>query len=355
MPVEPDGTQWRFRAGYAKLSAMRKYLLLFAPLLWASLLPLRAEVKLTRVGDQQIDIAIDGKPFSTLFFGPDTMKPYMHPLRAADGKIVTRQWPMVDNIPGESHDHPHHKGLWFEHGDVNGLDFWAPESPGSSEFKAARTYLNKVVEVKSGKNSGTMTVIFDWKTPDGQPLITETRKTTIYDDPKLRILDFDITLKADQKATFGDTKEGTFAIRLAQSLTEPAPPGKASNVTKGTGLMTNSQGAQGEKNVWGKRANWVDYCGTVEGEKVGVAIFDHPGNPKHPTYWHSRSYGLHAANIFGEHDFYNDKSRNGSVTLEPGQTMRFRYRVVIHPGDSQEAGIAALYKKYAGESKGSSE
>jgi hypothetical protein len=111
--------------------------------------------------------------------------------------------------------------------------------------------------------------------------------------------------------------------------------------------MVAADGRKGEKEVWGKRSPWVDYSGALDGEKLGIAIFDHPSNPKHPTYWHSRSYGLFAANIFGEHDFYNDKARNGSVTLEPGGSLRFRYRVVIHPGDTQEAGIAGLYQNYA--------
>jgi hypothetical protein len=79
---------------------------------------------------------------------------------------------------------------------------------------------------------------------------------------------------------------------------------------------------------------------------VGVAIFDHPSNPRHPTYWHSRGYGLHAANIFGWHDFLADKSQDGSMTLEPGQSLHFRYRVVIHSGDTQAARIADLYKAY---------
>jgi hypothetical protein len=113
-----------------------------------------------------------------------------------------------------------------------------------------------------------------------------------------------------------------------------------------TGRMTNAEGNSGEAQVWGKRSAWVDYAGEINGEKVGVAIFDHPANPKHPTYWHSRSYGLFAANIFGEHDFYSDKRRDGSVTLEKGQTMRFLYRVVIHPGDTISANIPALYAGY---------
>ena len=88
----------------------------------------------------------------------------------------------------------------------------------------------------------------------------------------------------------------------------------------------NAQGGEGEPNVWGKRSEWVDYSGLLDGEKVGVVMMDHPGNPRHPTYWHSRGYGLHSINPFGVSDFLNDKTQNGSLTIEPGQHVRFRYR-----------------------------
>jgi len=313
---------------------------------WASCLllaalPLCAQVKITQHTDR-ISIDIDGKPFSELFVGAETSKPYMHPLRAASGKTVTRAYPM-DTVEGETKDHPHHRGLWFSHGDVNGYDFWATEP--SQKGKKGKIVLKKMGELKSGKKSGSLAATFDWIDPQGKPLLSESRSIVFYSDPTLRIMDFDINLRALEKVTFGDTKEGTFAIRLAAGLEEPQK--KSPESPKRTGLMVNAEGAKGEKNVWGKRSAWVDYAGELEGEKLGIAIFDNPANPKHPTYWHSRSYGLFAANIFGEHDFYDDKSRNGSVTVEPGNTLRFRYRVIIHPGDAASANIAAMYKKYS--------
>jgi hypothetical protein len=133
----------------------------------------------------------------------------------------------------------------------------------------------------------------------------------------------------------GDTKEGTFAIRVVKSLQEPAVK------------MLNSAGAVGEKNIWGKRADWVDYSGVVGGERVGIAIFDNPRNIKHPTYWHARGYGLFAVNPFGEHDFYNDPKRDGSVTIATGNSLTLRYRVLIHNGDAEEAKVAEAYRRYA--------
>jgi hypothetical protein len=111
--------------------------------------------------------------------------------------------------------------------------------------------------------------------------------------------------------------------------------------------MLNSEGKVGEKDIWGKRANWVDYSANVDGESLGIAIFDNPANIKHPTYWHARDYGLFAVNPFGEHDFYNDPKRDGSVTISTGQSLTLRYRVVIHHGDATEAHVAAAYDGYA--------
>jgi hypothetical protein len=158
-----------------------------------------------------------------------------------------------------------------------------------------------------------------------------------YSDPELRIIDFNIALKAIEKVTFNDTKEGTFGLRLAAGL--EAPTRNAPALPKRTGLMVNSNGEES--------ANWVDMSGEVEGDKVGVAIFDNPANPGHPTYWHVRGYGLLAANIFGRKAFERNDAVNGSRTLEPGETLTFQYRVVVHPGDSRTANIAALYDKYA--------
>lgn len=294
-------------------------------------LPLCAEVKITR-DDSRVDVAIDGKPFTTFFAGPGVNKPYLHPLRAADGKIITRHFPM-EMVEGETRDHPHHRGLWFGHGDVNGFNFWENEASYTTTNRGTMD-LDKIVNTTSGKDEGVIDAVFTWKDSAGKPLLTETRKMIFYSKPNERVMDFDIVLKAIDKATFGDTKEGTFAIRLADTMAE-----------KKGGLMTNAEGASGMKNVWGKPSNWVDYVGTVDGEKLGIAILDNPGNPKHPTFWHARDYGLFAANIFGEHDFFNDKARNGAVTIEPGKELRFRYRVIIHSAGADIAKAYAAYSK----------
>ena len=314
----------------------------FAILILIGALPLAAQVKVTQ-GADRISVEIDGQPYTALFVGQDTTKPYLHPLRAASGTLVTRGFPM-EPAEGERKDHIHQRGCWFTHGDVNGMDFWAND-PTQKGAKKGRVVLNQVQKLQSGKKAGSITAAFDWLDAQGVRLLTETKTIVFRSHPTLRILDFDIRLRAAQEVKFGDTKEGTFALRLAAWMEEPGRGAPAQPPR--TGKMVNAEGLETEKNVWGKRSPWVDFCGQKDGEKLGVALFDHPGNPKHPTYWHARGYGLFAANIFGERDFLSDKQRDGSVTLAPGKELRFRYRVLIHPGDVASAGIAALYKEYA--------
>jgi Methane oxygenase PmoA len=316
-------------------------------LLFFALVPLAAQVKITQ-GPDRIGVEIDGQPFTEFFISSNVPKPFLHPLRAASGTIVTRRYPM-EAVEGEAKDHPHHRGAWFTHGEVNGYDFWANEASQKGVGKGkGKIALRKVGELSSRKKSGSIDVVFEWQHPDGKPMLTETRRMVFYSHPTLRMVDFDITLRAiDEPVDFGDTKEGTFAIRLASELEEPGPRSIAKPPR--TGQMLSSEGKRTEKEIWGTRAPWVDYSGDIAGEKVGVAIFDHPANPKHPTYWHARGYGLFAANIFGVHDFTRGSGGDGSMKLDPGASLRFRYRVVVHPGDAESAGLAGLYKKYAGD------
>jgi hypothetical protein len=284
-------------------------------------------------GTDKIDIDLDGQPFTTFHYGVESHKPYLAPLRSATGKIVTRHFPM-EKVQGESHDHVHHTGLWFSYDDVNGVKFW--ENDPSYKPPNKGTIVVQSADLKLVNGSPVLKAVMNWNGPDGKTILRENRVMTFISKPALRVIDFDIILTAPEKVVFGDTKEGAFAIRLADALAEK----------NGTGKMVNAEGAEGMKNVWGKRSNWVDYFGTLEGEQLGVAIFDHPSNPHHPTYWHSRDYGLFALDPFGQHAF-DESAPESHWTVEAGGSLHFRWRVVIHSGDPASAHIAELYQAYA--------
>jgi len=279
-----------------------------------------------------LTVKVDGKPFTVFHYGADANKPYLAPLRTATGKIITRGFPM-EKIPGESKDHLHHRGLWFSYDDVSGVKFW--ENDPSYNHPNLGKIVVKSAEVKENKGVSTLTAVMEWKSPNGRLMLTEDRQMIFHSDPKLRIIDFVITLTAADELALGDTKEGAFAIRLSDAFTEK----------KGLKIV-DADGRTRMVNVWGKRSNWVDYSTDVDGEKVGVAMFDHPSNPHHPTYWHARDYGLFSLNPFGQNAF--DPMQPVNITkLERGQKLTFRWSVVIHPGDAETAHIADLYKTWA--------
>jgi len=303
-----------------------------------------AQVKITP-GDGKLTIEINGKPFSDFYFsGPEVSKPYLWPLRAASGTYVTRMWPMekVEEEAGIAKpDHPHQRGLWFAHAKVNGLDFWNIAPMDQRPYNLpdrGKIVLQKLGKVVGGKDKGIIAAVFDWDDHEGQPLVTESRVMTFYADRALRTFDLDFTLTAVKQVVFGDEKDGLLGIRIRPVLQEK----------DGSGHITNAEGMSSEQQVWGKPSNWCDYSGEINGEKAGIAILDNPANPGHPVRWHVRAYGLFAANPFGLSAFTNDKSQHTDTTLEPGKSLRYRYRVIIHPGDAAAANIAAQWQKYSG-------
>lgn len=289
---------------------------------------LAAQVRFSR---DQIAVDVDGKPFTMFHYGAENGKPYLAPLRSASGKIVTRRYPM-EQVPGESRDHLHHTGLWFSYDDVNGVKFWEND-PSYTKPHIGRIAVRDA-QFKDGDHAGTLHAVMEWRDPTGKTLLLEDRNMIFYSDPKLRTIDFEISLTAAVDVTFGDTKEGAFAIRLADNFTE----------RKGAKLV-DADGRIGMANIWGKRSNWVDYTAELDGERLGVAIFDDPGNPRHPTYWHARDYGLFALNPFGRSAF-DENQEESKWKLPAGEKLVFRWRVVIHPGDAETGHVADLYKDY---------
>ena len=291
-----------------------------------------------------IDVLVGGQPFTTYYFNPNIAKPYFMTLRSAEGTIITRGFPVGNTVP-PAHQHdpnlePHQRPMYFGHGNVDGIDFWGealfPKWSDDSVF--GRTVLVKIEEVKDGPTSGTLHALFHLVGPKGRIIADETQDFTIRGNKQDRMIDCDFTIIADHGSdvTMGDTKEGTFALRLTKALY--VPPAQ----------RVNSNGLVG-KNVWGKRADWVDYYGKVGNEQVGVAIFDSPKSFRHPTYWHARGYGLFAANPFGIREFTGNPNKDGSWTIRQNQSLSFRYRVFIHHGDYKQAHVAEAYQTYASE------
>ena len=275
-----------------------------------------------------LQVEIDGKPFTTYRFGADEkppfVRPFFYPVFASDGTEVT-----VDRVRSGG-DHPHHRSLWVGHGDVNGIDHWSfqqkPSPPRQQHIKFEILEADGFVEQ------------LIWEDLQGQPLLNEIRTVRFisYADGA-RAVDLTVKLSAAQgDVTLGDTKEaGLAAVRVSAQISAKS-------------MLINSDGGEGEKQVWGKPANWCDESGNIDGKPYGVAIFDHPGNPRHPTPWHSREYGLVAPNAFGLHEFDKKLPKGtGDLKILKGESATFRYRIIIHQGDAPSAKLTDKYREFA--------
>ncbi len=285
--------------------------------------------------DGRIRITIDGRLFTEYVTGRYA-KPILYPVMGPGQIPMTRNYPMKE-VKGEAHDHPHHKSIWYTHGDINGVNFW------NNAKDCGRVVQEKLLKAEARGDSAVLKTVNKWMSPGGKTVCTDTRTLTFRKIPQGRVIDWEITMHASEgKVVFGDTKEGTMGIRTHPNLRLKNGRG----VTTANGRACNSEGVTG-KAVWGKRAKWVDYRGTIDGEMAGVAIFDHPSNPRHPTWWHARDYGLVAANAFGVHNFEGKPRGTGDYIIPEGQSRTFRFRFIFHRGDNDEAGIEKLYERYA--------
>jgi hypothetical protein len=309
---------------------------------------------------QRVDVSIDGKPFTSYVYPETLKKPVLYPIRTARGTLVTRGFPL-DARPGERVDHPHHVGLWFNYGDVNGLDFWnnSTDIPAARAPKMGTIRHTRVVETKSGANGGELAVEMEWVTPDGTPLLREDTRFVFHGAGSTRTIDRITKLTALQtKVTFRDNKEGLLGMRVTRALEQPAnkpeiftdSSGKATKVavldnTGVTGQYLSSEGLKGD-DVWGTRGKWCMLSGQIEDEQVTIAILDHPANPNAPTYWHARGYGLFAANGLGRKVFKPDQEEL-VLTLDPGNSVTYRHRVVVVSGTATADSIEREFRSFA--------
>lgn len=298
-----------------------------------------ATVKLTQEATD-VKVEIDGKEFTTYHFlaGDDKNfhRPFAYPVYAADGQAVTS-----DQEVTNPKEHPHHRSFWVAQGSVNGIDHW-----GHTGHKQRHMKFDKV-------EGDTIVEELEWegKTADAPTVLKETRTLRFVAlDDGTRGIDLTVVFTPTKdEVVFGDTKEaGIVAVRLHQEIGNNEKGDKRRN-----GVLTNSTGATGEKAIWGKPADWCDESGMIGGKPYGVAIFDDPSNPRHPTMWHTREYGLHAANIFGLHDYdtKNVPKGAGDLKLEPGKTLTFKYRVLFHQGDAASAKLDQKYKDWTAAGK----
>jgi hypothetical protein len=289
----------------------------------------------------KIDILIGGNLFTSYQYGSELTKPILYPVNSPSGVLLTRHFPF-EIVPGESNDHPHHMGIFFAYDKVNNDGFWNN-----------RVSPPQIKHVKTTKmENGQLSTISRWVGKTGNTLLEEKRDMIFSATANQYVIDFNIELIARAAAeqdeaghndtvVFGDTKEGMFAMRVADWLSE----------AKGTGRYLASDGNVSEPNIWGKKMPWVRLEGQKDGKTIGIAIFNHPSSILFPTYWHARAYGLFAANPFGQLDFLKGRNVENAqplnFTLYPGKSAVFRYRMIIYEGEKSAEQLNAEFERYA--------
>lgn len=289
--------------------------------------------------DGRATVKINGELFTEYVYEGHA-KPILYPIIGPTGIAMTRHYPMKKGVDNEARDHPHHKSLWFTHDDVNGSQFWLEYPSPGSDLKPG-----KIVQQSMAIQGNTIHTQNHWLAHDGKLVCRDSRTVRFGTTSVGRFIDFGIEIMAsDGDVRFGDTKEGTMGIRTHPLLRLQTDDKRGNHTAKGQAV--NSEGIQGGA-IWGKRAKWVDYWAPIDGKTVGIAIFDHPSNPRHPTWWHARKYGLVAANPFGVHDFENKPEGTGDMTIKSGESLTLRYRFLFHRGDAEAADIPKQYQHFS--------
>jgi hypothetical protein len=309
---------------------------------------------------QQVEVLIDGDLFTSYIYPPQIKKPVLWPVISQEGIALTRSYPMVIK-EGDRTDHPHHVGVWFNYGDVNGLDFWnnsEARAPEDRHMYGSIRHLS-VEKAEGGAGSAELSTRSEWITPDDKVLLSEETNFHFIVEDQVRIIDRTAILEAMVDTVwFRDNKEGMFAIRVARELELPSEGEtkvmdvhgnitvvESSENRSVNGNYRSAEGIEGSE-VWGSRCRWMKLHGKINGEEVSLVIIDHPSNPGYPTYWHARGYGLFAANTLGQKVFSNG-SQELNFHLTRGEVVTFRYRLVVASMDLGDAQINQLADAFA--------
>jgi hypothetical protein len=292
----------------------------------------------------KVDVMIDGKLFTSYQYPTNIEKPFLYPVFAPNGSVITRGYPLEPR-KGERIDHPHHIGIWFNHGNVNGLDFWNNSSaiPANRKDQYGHIVVKSIKQAKSGKTA-VLEVISNWDDNKGNTLLVEDAKYIFSATKDSRTIDHISTLTAvNGTVTFNDNKEGMFAIRVDRAFEMPSNESliftddkgnpttvKATDNTGVTGMYTASNGTTGDK-VWGTRNEWVILTGTKDNTPISFAIFDNPKNPGFPAYSHARGYGLFSVNDLGQNS-YDPKQAKVNFPLQKGESMTLKHRFYVQSG-----------------------
>lgn len=302
--------------------------------------------------DNQLEIRHGAQLMAIYWYDSTLSKPILYPVFSPSGEVITRSYPF-EIVEGESHDHPHHTGISFTYGsnkEVNGNSFWAnphDKTPIGDMPRLPQIRHVKTTRMESNPTMASLSAMNQWLGENGNPVLDEFRTMDFTASDNQYIIDFTFELApVDTTVTFNDTKEGMFAIRVADWLAEAAN----GTMFRSTGVYTNANGEKTEKEIWGKRSEWVNLQGEKDDKTIGLTIMHHPSSINFPTFWHARGYGCFAANPIGQYDYQNGRKladpQHRQLSLKVGEKALFRFRMLIYEGSRSKAQLDSDYKEY---------
>lgn len=261
------------------------------------------------------------QPLATYVFDDRVVgRPYFRDVRTLDGTPATRNHPPREGTDATDHA-TMHPGIWLAFGDLSGADFW--------RNKAHVQHDGFVEAPRVDGSRASFTIRNRYRSGD-DTLCTEVCRHRLLRHPTGWLLTYESTFTGERPFAFGDQEEMGLGVRVATPL----------RVKEGTGEIFNSRSQRNEKNVWGQTADWCDYRGEVNGQRVGLMLMPDPANFR-PCWFHARDYGFVAANPFGRKAF--TRGELSRVEIKPGESFRLRFGVLVHgtpvdqPFDAQTA------------------
>jgi len=259
----------------------------------------------------------DGIELTRYHFGPALARPFLFPVIGPSGCCLTRM-----GHPHDPESHSHHNSVWISHNDVDGISFWSDRGGGKIRHK-------RIVKFEDAGECSSIVTENQWVANEGKVLLSETRQITVLlleNSEWLLMIDMEFKVM-DKPVTLGKTPFGMIGVRMAKTI----------GVNDGGGRIRNSEGAVNEKEVFWKRARWVDYSGPLTSKKLeGITLFDHPDNPNFPAYFHVRNDGWMGASL----------TFDGPRTIQSNEPLRLRYGLYIHSDMKATDAIEAKWKRF---------
>lgn len=236
-------------------------------------------------------------------------RPYLHPVRDASGKVV-----LTEDRPI---DHVWQHGIFTGFHRVNGFNYWK-EDEGKQRFV-------RLLELKEAANHVSWRALVELVAPDGHVVLEEEDAITIHapESADEYVIDFELLLRAKKDVRFGKFFVGGLSVRMPWDKDNPRQ------------THLNSNGFR-DRQCEQQRASWCNVERPFGREVFGIAIFDHPGNPNHPSGWRADEQGLINPNV----------SALGDWTLSARQSQRFRYQLLVYRGSATREQLAKRFELF---------